>query len=300
MPKFSKIIVALLVVPLFVLFLRLEYLSVSNYQMSATKSSHTSKKFFFTGILSTCDEKGAQRRALARTWMSQYPPNLVDHAFLLEHYNYGSRTSEPFSCVEKLQEEQQTHGDLIFFRLEKEQTGWTKIVYKVEKMIQYLGENSLFDKYRYILKTDDDSLVRYDMYKSALQDQVDIPFILGQTQGGAQDNVYLSSRQNFLTHSLFAYSGVFVTGSKVHTGERGDDKFLEDTGLNFYVKYAAGAGYAFSSALGRAIYLASQAGNLSKWGNEDATFGHWAFILDESHAMLHSAWQHLFVLGGGS
>lgn len=331
-PKFTKIFVVLLIISLFALFLKVEFLSSKSspvsiesdlgndsltghtdktrkspavdistdregkFQLREAPSSQTSKKYFFTAILSTCDDIGAQRRTLVRTWMSQFSslPNLVDHVFLLDHYNYGSKTLEPFSCVEKLHQEQQTYGDLIFLRLEKEETGWTKIIYKVEKLIQHLGDHLLFDKYRYILKTDDDALVRYDMYRNTLQDQVDTPFVLAQTQDGAPaSNLDLSTKQNFLTRSLFAYSGVFLSGSKVHTGGgRGDDKFLEDTGLRSYVKYAAGAGYAFSSALGRTIYLSSQAGNLSKWGNEDATFGHWASSFQ--HVKHHLGGIHAF------
>lgn len=239
-------------------------------------------KYFLAAVLSTCDPLGNKRRELQRTWMSHFNRSIVDYFFILD------RTTD-MDCQEMLREESSRYRDMIFLDMGQE-FGWTKRAFKIEKLIQYLGDRDLFHRYRYVVKVDDNSLIRLDQYHKVLVEEVDHPFLLFNATMSSEDNTVdddtdidtdnrgnltrLTERQQqqLLTRELFVYSGRFVNRGRLTTG---DTRFYEDTGLDTYSPFAIGAGYALSSALGQALYVASRAGNLKKWLNEGATLGHW-------------------------
>jgi hypothetical protein len=233
-------------------------------------------------ILNTCDELGKARRQLLRKFYSFYS-NIVDIKFVLDKTVY-KKGQKNFSCFVQLKDERK-FGDIMFLDTKEYEQGWTKLPYKLEKMINYIADHHNFE-YRYIFKTDDDSLIRLDIAKKHTEETIDKPYL--------SQNRDIKS-QEMLAKKLFVYSGHFLMGSKVHkfAGERGDFKFTEDTGLDFYLPYAAGAGYFFSSAVANALNTWSRVSALNKWINEDATFGHWMSSMN--HTRYH--FQHYSFYG---
>ncbi len=291
-------------------------------------------KYFFVAILSTCTSMGAQRRAHLRRWMRQYtkakstpttngnrknqrgrpqqkqqkqpvtetePETItLDYLFILDNATQTTTSETAQTTMTKAcEEEQKQFGDMLFLPMEASEVGYFNLAYKVEKVLRYMGDHNLFDQYRYFVKTDDDSIVRYDAYRKVLEKQVDNPqwnkfrqslstaTVVATKSNAPQDgsrsmtmNVVYNEQQqkrHFLLNSLYVYSGSFEPRNRpvMRHGIRADIDFLTDTGLRTYSKYAAGAIYAVSSALGKTLYGASRAGPLIKWVNEDATFGHW-------------------------
>ena len=59
-----------------------------------------------------------------------------------------------------------------------------------------------------------------------------------------------------------------------------NEQYIRDTGLKYYTKYAAGAGYMLSMAMCNTIYSISQVAEMRKWRSEDTTVGHWVSSID--------------------
>ncbi len=313
-------------------------------------------KYFFVAILSTCTSMGAQRRTHLRRWMRQYTkakstttnsnrknqrgraqqqqqkqpigpePEAItlDYFFILDNATQTTKPGAAATSIEAMtkacEEEQKQFGDMLFLPMEASEVGYLNLAYKVEKVLRYMGDHNLFDQYRYFVKTDDDSIVRYDAYRKVLEKQVDNPqwnkfrqslstATVAATKSNAPQNgnrsmtmnvVYNEQQQkrHFLMNSLYVYSGSFEPRNRpvMRHGIRADIDFQTDTGLRTYSKYAAGAIYAVSSALGKTLYGASRTGPLRKWVNEDATFGHW--ISSYKH-IRHNVFQYA-CLGPGS
>ncbi len=218
--------------------------------------------------------------------MSQYRhsnASLVDFVFLLSDTVYGKEGEIKDDCRQKLRSEQTKFGDLVFMRLKSSEVGWVNLPKKLEKMIRFMGDFNLFHKYRYIVKIDDDALVKYDDYYHMLMEEVDKPYLKSQAPSlllSSESSISQQTHQ-YLVDNLLTYSGFFLRGSQVHTGgPRGDRVYRDDIALQAYATYAAGAAYAFSSAIGQLVYSLSRVSRLGKWVNEDATFGHWLSTFD--------------------
>lgn len=235
--------------------------------------------------------------------MVQYE-SIVDYVFLIDYPNWmdntdieaqvnsdeREETSTKRTTLVRMLKEQEMHGDLLFVRMHDNELGYLKIVYKVEKMVRFLGDFNLWNNYRYMLKTDDDSLVRFDRYRDMLTQEIDLPYLSRVHNTDATSSLLPSvaistNDQSTLLRELSVYSGQLL---KVSPVTRLDPDYYHDTNLRYYTTYASGACYAFSSALGKSLYTASKGGVLKKWNMEDATFGHWVSMFQHTkHKINH-------------
>jgi hypothetical protein len=218
----------------------------------------TIQKYFLVGMLNTCDDLGNERRRILRKWMKQYT-DVIDYYFVLDHIVYPANAPS-YDCKKILAKEQVQYNDLLFMDTNPGQQGRGNLIYKVELLFLHIGKH-FRNRYRYIFKTDDDSVVKFDKLKQVFVENIDKAYM--------KDHPEIDSEEK-LMKSLYAYAGHFLWGSAVL-----EAKFKRDTGLDYYTRYAAGSGYAASAALANAVYTMAASFPISKWEAEDASFGYW-------------------------
>jgi hypothetical protein len=272
-------LLTLLLLVLLVSFLLISHLyrDTSTCEESITTESITTEddseqppieKYFFVGVLNTCDDLGSERRRILRKWMKQYT-DVIDYYFVLDRIVYPAK-GHSYDCEAILATEQKEYNDLLFLDTTKLQQGVSNLTYKVEIFFLHIGKH-FRNRYRYIFKTDDDSVVKFDKLKQVFVEKIDNVY--------TKDHPEINSEKK-LVKSLYAYAGHFLVGSKVL-----EAKFKGDTGLEKYGRYAAGSGYAASAALINAVYAMATSFPVSKWEAEDASFGHWVSTIQ--HVNLH-------------
>jgi hypothetical protein len=195
------------------------------------------RKYLFSGIVSqTCNNQ--EHRNIIRKWMSHYQ-STVDYKFFM------------MSTCEK--EVSPSESDVIFIEVRNKKYSAAEMV---EKLIQYFDDNHSM-KYRYLVKTNDLTLIRYDAMQRLLEQGVDHTF--GEN---------LSQQE--LAHKVYGYAGYFISNTRVY-----DKHYENKMGILQYVIYAESSGYALSAALARTLNTLSKTAEMDKFQYDDTTIGHW-------------------------
>jgi hypothetical protein len=283
--RHPKVVFTLLLIQLCILHFMLRYLLSSNAQEQSTSSHnrHFSssplnlnalekiplKKFFFAGIVSTCMQY--ERRQTMRAWLKKYS-SIMDFKFVMDKVEYQviANYISAIDCSLYLEAENKKHNDLMFIDTRPDEQGAKKLAYKVQSMFNWVSSNYRF-QYRYIVKSDDDTLIQFDKWRELIEKEYDQKLMKKQK--------YLQNhpqRDQILAQSSYVYSGYFMKNSRVVlNGANADTGYFSKTSLPRYVAYAQGSAYAISSAIANTIEIWSRVAVLDKWMNEDATIGHW-------------------------
>jgi len=196
------------------------------------------KKYFLITMLSMCSkEERNNMRQLQREWFKRY--NFIDIVFILD------KQEGDINCEKLLAEENYKYKDLVFVQTKVQ--GYKNLIYKIEALVHWAGEFlKYYEQYRFILKTDDDALVRPDILRDIVID-------------GCGTSVCYFGAQ-------FKPNEAFATKDYIQHTNR--DRFV--------FPFMSGAGYGFSrSALLKLYGMSKGSGGLIKYEAEDATMGQW-------------------------
>jgi hypothetical protein len=205
-------------------------------------------KYLLVAILNVC--KKQEQRDILRRWFKRWE-DIADFKFILDISEKG------YDCRGQLiNTEQVQYGDLIF--LDTYAQGYKNLSYKTKAIMNWYASNPHPNNYRYLVKTDDDAVIRLDKMKEFLQKNVD------DVSKGPHSYDHL--RQNIL-----AYAGNTIQKSP------GETKLRNKLGMDLnYWPYCTGGGYALSDAVVKAIHKWDTISPLMVFESaEDAMVGLW-------------------------
>lgn len=196
--------------------------------------------------------------------------SLYDYRFFIERIQYTGNNNYPKNCEKALEKEQKEYGDIVLLDLAKEEQGWTNLLFKVEKMIQWVYMNNP-DGYQYLVKTDDDAIIDVEALYAEMS-QIDGKF-LSKNNKSLIDG---SEKEKFLMNHHHAYAGSGYGHMPVlMQGKYANVPFKKQTGLAHYPPYMSGGMYLLSNSVVRYLVIASQTIGLTKSNMEDAHLGFW-------------------------
>ncbi|KAL0486004.1 beta-1,3-galactosyltransferase [Acrasis kona] len=211
-------------------------------QLSTYSFKKTARnKDFFIGVFSECNS--TERRDIIRTWVSYFEDeDLMDVRFILDHDE---------KCMKQLHQENTKRRDLVFVRTKKQ--GYYNLIHKTQATLFYAAE--LKENYKYVIKTDDDAIVRWDMLKD-----------------------FLLARHKDLSQNV--YFGFMKYNQVIHTkGKYDNTPYFQDVHTNTYPPFANGPMYGISMSAAKVLNEYNKIYPLPMWEMEDTTVGHWMTML---------------------
>ena len=190
-----------------------------------------------------------------RKWLSTLSniPNVKVPNFKIKHLFAIGTLGLEVNLLKEITSEQKVYNDLLV--LDDLEDSYKNLTLKLIKSFQALNKTT--PNYKYVLKCDDDSYVKLDLFSQDLI-QYDKKF-------------HMMRQQKTTLKNLELYWGYF--NGRANIKRSGQWLEVNYNLCDHYLPYALGGGYVISKNL--VTYIASNGDNLNRYGSEDISVGTW-------------------------